>query len=449
MIGKAIKHYHDLLKPGYVVENTHAQLAEEIEKRDLFFGDVPVCRVLRPQFYAYADWMYLKRKTELVLGAFRKVHNVCMTNRDYRAQLDLDPYEEELFVLDKGFELPWSSSRLDAFFKPEDQYLRFVEYNAETPAGLGYGDELAQAFFNLDVMKEFNKSYHVGYTSGQPQLMGAILNAYKAWGGTEHPNIAIVDWQDVPTLTEHAITQQFFEDKGYKTVLADPSDLEYHHDYLWKGDFKIHIIYKRVLYSELIGRNGIDSPIIQAVKDRAVFLTNSPSAKLMAKKASLALMSDEANRDLFTADELTAIRLHIPWTRRVAERKTFYRGQEIDLIPYIADNRESFVLKPNDDYGGHGVVLGFKATQQQWDWAVKEALRTPYVVQETITLVERAFPSYIDNELIISNRFIDANPYVFNGDTVGGCLTRLSSAELLNVTAGAGSVVPMMVIEPV
>ena len=449
MIGEAIEYYHNLLKSGYVVEDTQTQLTEELEKCDLFFEDVPACRVLRPQFYTYADWVYLKRHTELVLGAFRKAYDVCMNNRAYRAQLELEPYEEELFVLDKGFNLPCSSSRLGTFFKPEDQYLRFVGYDAETPAELGFGDELAQAFFNLDVMKTFKKSYHVGYTPSQQLLMDSVINAYKAWGGTEQPNIAIVDWQSSSTLTEHQITQQFFEGNGYKTILADPRDLEYHHDYLWKGDVKIHIIYKHVPYNDLMEQMGDNSVIIQAIKDRAVFLTNAPSTKLMAKKASLALMSDEENRDLFTADELATIRLHIPWTRRVTERKTFYRGQEIDLIQYIADNRENFVLKPNDDDGEQGVVLGFSVTQQQWDWALKEALRTPFIVQEAITLVERAFPAYINNELVISNRFVDANPYVFNGDTVGGCLARLSSVELSNVMADMGSVVPMMVIEPI
>lgn len=450
MISDAINRYHDLLTKDYTAEDTHYKLYEELQKRGLFFGDVPVCRVLRPHFYTYTDWSFLKNKTELILSAFRKAHLACMENATYREQLDLDPYEEELFVLDKGFSAPWSSSRLDAFFKPEDQYLRFVEYNAETPAGLGYGDQLARSFLNLEVMKQFKQAYHIGYTPGQPQLLEAVIRAYKEWGGTEHPNIAIVDWQDVPTLNEHEIARKFFEQHGFKCVLADPSDLEYHHDYLWKGDFPIHIIYKRVLYSELIDRMTMASPLVEAIKDRAVFITNSPSAKLMSKKASLALLSDENNRELFNAEELSAIRLHIPWTRRLTERKTFYKGKEIDLVPYMAENQNNFVLKPNDDYGGHGVVIGHQETQTDWEDALQQALgSTSYVVQEIVTLVEREFPALIDEELNISNRYVDADPYVFYGERVGGCLTRLSSVELLNVTAGTGSVVPMMVIEPV
>jgi hypothetical protein len=68
------------------------------------------------------------------------------------------------------------------------------------------------------------------------------------------------------------------------------------------------------------------------------------------------------------------------------------------------------------------------------------------VVQERVTLVEREYPMMIDGKLDISPRYVDANPYVFYGDHVGGCLTRLSDATLLNVTAGSGSVVPMFVL---
>ena len=42
----------------------------------------------------------------------------------------------------------------------------------------------------------------------------------------------------------------------------------------------------------------------------------------------------------------------------------------------------------------------------------------------------------------------EASPYVQYGSFVDGCLTRLSTAALLNVTAGGGSTVPTLVAEP-
>ena len=61
-------------------------------------------------------------------------------------------------------------------------------------------------------------------------------------------------------------------------------------------------------------------------------------------------------------------------------------------------------------------------------------------------VVQRDFPTMIDGQLDISERFLDADPYVFGGTNVHSCLTRVSSKSLLNVTAGGGSVVPTYII---
>lgn len=446
MINEAIQHYHDLLADG-MAESTHEVMQDELAKRRLFFGSVPVCRVMRPHFYMPDQWEFLAVRTKLVLRAFDKLHQACMDDPALRAQLGLEDYEEELLAGDRGrVRVPWSSSRLDAFYKPETGYLRFVEYNAETPAGIGYGDELTDMFLSLPVMNKFRERYDVLKTYGLPQLLGVLLRGYSDWGGSIKPQIAIIDWQDVPTLNEHEITREYFERSGYRTILADPRTLEYRDGHVWAGDFRVDIVYKRVLISELLGRLGIHAPLVRAVREGKVFMSNSFSAKLLAKKASLSLLGDERNAHMFNVDERSAIEQHIPWTRIVSERKTIYQGKEIDLLPYITENRHEFVIKPNDEYGGSGVVLGWEVSSEIWEATIQTALERPFVVQRRVTVVERDFPMMLDNTLDISPRYVDADPYVFYGQEVGGCLTRLSDSAMLNVTAGAGSVVPMFVI---
>jgi hypothetical protein len=48
--------------------------------------------------------------------------------------------------------------------------------------------------------------------------------------------------------------------------------------------------------------------------------------------------------------------------------------------------------------------------------------------------------------LRFADRMLDTAPYVGYGKFVDGCLSRLSTASLLNVTAGGGSSVPTFVI---
>ena len=139
--------------------------------------------------------------------------------------------------------------------------------------------------------------------------------------------------------------------------------------------------------------------------------------------------------------------MHVPWTRVVEERSTEISGRKIDLLPWIADNQERLVLKPNDDYGGRGIVLGWTVTPEKWAESLRGALEAPYIVQQRVEIPEEPFPSLVNGNLDIHARSLDTAPYVSNGRFVEGCLTRISTDELLNVTAGGGSNVPTLLLE--
>lgn len=447
MLNDAIKAYHDILAQDGLAEATDALMRTRLKERNLYFGDRPLCVVLRPHFYIADDWAFIKGALDVLLTAFIKVHDVCRDNPAYRAQLRMDDYEEALMPYDRVGVVPWTSSRLDTFFVQEERVLKCVEYNAETPAGIGYADTLTEVFSQLEPMKRFQERYNVQSLPSLGNLTNAILSAWRVWGGQESPQVGILDWREVPTLNEHEITRDYFERMGLKTRLADPRTLEYRDGKLWAGDFRIDLVYKRVLYSELTERMSINNPLYRALRDGAIFITNSVSAKMLAKKASLAFMSDERNASLFSKAQHAVIRAHIPFTRVIEERKTLYDGQEVDLINLLTRERERFVIKPNDEYGGSGVLLGWETSQEVWEQGIKHALETPHVVQERVTVVQRDFPSWISETLDISPRYVDADPYVFDGTSVMGCMTRLSSLSLLNVTAGGGSIVPTVLIQ--
>lgn len=443
----AIQAYHDLITPENAAE-TFGLFSADLRRRRCYFGERPICTVLRPHFYLPAQWQYLKHQTELVLGAFGKAHRAVMAQAGLRAELSLEPYEEALFTLEIGYEAPWSTARLDSFYHPETGALKFLEYNAETPAGMGYEDQLSEAFLDLDLIKRFHQTYHLRNFHMRRALLATLLDVYRQFSGTGNaPQVAIIDWADVPTLNEHEMVKDTFEEKGVKTILADPRHLEYRNGALYKGDFRIDLLYKRVLCSELIERMGVQNPVVEAVRDRAVCMTNAFSAKLMAKKASFTILSDERHADLYTDGERAAIEAHIPWTRLVSERHTLFHGNQIDLLPFIAENKDNLVLKPNDDYGGKGVQIGWECPQDQWDATIRQALSEPYVVQERVESPLEDFPSIVNGALDISKRLVDSDPFCFNGRTVNGCLTRLSTVALLNVTAGGGSVVPTFIID--
>lgn len=442
---EVIDHYHTLLDPETARE-THEQLTDQMQRRGLFFGERPLSTVLRPRFIHPGQYRALQVAIRAVMPAFQRMHRAAMTDAGFRAKFRLSDWEEELIRVDPGFEAPSPTSRMDTFFD-EAGTLWLTEYNAETPAAIAYTDVLTETYYGLPVMREFSKYYEMRPLFGRHLMLHALIDSYKQWGGRERPRIAILDWKEVPTYSEFVLFHDYFESQGYECVIADPREVTYERSRLIADGNEIDIVYKRVLISELVAHGGLDHPVVRAVRDHAVCMINPFRCKILHKKASLAVLSDEANADFFSAGEREAIARSIPWTRVLEERHTVYKGERVDLLPFLVKHKDEFVLKPNDEYGGKGVVLGWEVGSEEWEADLQSALVEPSIVQERVPLPKIPYASWIDGRVEIYERMIDTNPFIWYGSYVDGCLTRLSTAALLNVTAGGGSTVPSFVVE--
>jgi len=290
----------------------------------------------------------------------RSAQRLLRERQPRRRELALDPEEERLALADPGFRSSSSSARLDSFFSDE---VRFVEYNAESPAGMAYSDNLADVFARLPAMKAFRKQFRGRFLPTRARQLRSMLRAFAQWGKAATPAIAIVDWQGLPTAPEFEMFKAFFEEGGIKTVICDPRALEFRGGKLYAQSIPVNLVYRRVLTSELLDRGDETRALRDAYVGGAVCVVNSFRAKLLHKKMSLALLSDDRYARLYTPAQRAAVRRHIPWTRRVRP----------ELAEQIARGRDHLVLKPNDEYGGKGIVLGWTVDRATWESAVRAA----------------------------------------------------------------------------
>ncbi len=447
MLRDALDQYHALLTDDLGGE-TQRQLDDQLRERGLFFGDRALCTVLRPRFLSPSQYRFLQKRGAVVLRAFRKTHQAALADPKLLAQFGLMDWEHQLVHVESGFRDASPVSRLDAFFVDGAGGMKFTEYNAETPAGGAYNDVLTEVFYGLPVMREFIRDWDVRPLPARHNVLHALLDAYEQLSGRrDRPGIAIVDWSDVPTQSEFQLFRDYFTRQGMPCVIVDPADVTYENGVLKGPAGEIRVIYKRVLLHELVERGGMDHPILRAFRDGKVCMVNPPACKILHKKASLAVLSDERNSWLFSNDEQEAIDQSIPWTRVVEERRTVYEGEDVDLLEFMAANREQLVLKPNDEYGGKGIVLGWEVSDDAWQSAIKGALAEPFIVQQRIPLPKESYPSFVDGKVMHIERMVDTAPYVAYGDHVDGVLSRLGTASLLNVTAGGGSQTPTFITE--
>ena len=450
----AIARFHDLLSQPGLANDSWELLTARMAERRMVFGERPLCTVLRPLMYSPAEWRYLVDRTELILRLFDRLAHLMLEDEELRALVHLTPEEELLLSIDYGYNATVPTARLDSFYarnQDGSRSLGFVEINGESPASMAYSDVLGDLFLELPVMQEFGRSYTVRALPSKRPALDEFLRLYYKWRGNRSklPDIAIVDWQGVPTASEFELFVEYFAENGISAVICDPGEMDFRNGQLFAAGTPVDFIYKRVLVSELLLRYGLNHPIIDALHARAVCMVNPFSCKLLHKKASLAVASDERNAHLLTTAEKEAVQAHIPWTRTVEERTTLDpAGNPIDLLPWASANRENLVLKPNDEYGGKGVIIGWEIEQGPWETALADAATEPMIVQQRVQIAYEDFPALTaDGAVSIDRRLVDSDPFLFRGQRVHGCLCRLSSETLLNVTAGGGSIVPVFVID--
>jgi|SRR5580765_1384323 len=401
----------------------------------LTFGDRPTCPFLRPHIITRSQYNEVSGAANIIALALERVVERSLLDNELLAALGVTEHETAMARIDPGYSRLCVTSRLDAYVS--ESGFQFLEYNAETPAGVGDQMQLEKVLFGLEHMKTLLAEQSHWRPEPHRRLLSSLLDAYREWGGEEDfPQIAIVDWKGVATESEFRVLQKYFASEGYQTIIADPRELTYDNVYLWAGDFRIDIVYKRVVIHEFFERCDEDHPLARAYADRRICMANSFRTKLAHKKASFAILSDPKYAEMFTAEEIEVLSRHIPWTRKVERSATDFEGSEHELIDLIRRERERLVLKPNDDYGGHGVFIGWETAPEEWERAINLALERPYVVQQRVPLKKIPIPMFSDR-VRLEEMFVDFNPFLFH-NKVEGALIRLSNSSLLNVSSGGG-----------
>lgn len=447
MLHDAVSRYHDLLRDNTIAESSRVMLDEGLEQSKLIFGGRRLSPYLRPHFVTEQDFARIVGVCETVWSAIQKVKDAAIDDDSIVRDLGVTEIERELISIDPGYQAVSPTARLDSFLT-EAAY-SFVELNGESPAGIAYVDAAFDIFLRLPVMKKFGESYNVRPLYGRRYMLDVLLDSYEEFLGRKPdtvPQIAIVDLKGMPTQKEFELFKEFFEKEGYPAIICSPDELEFANNRLRVGDFRIDIVYKRLLVNEYLPIMREYPALLDAYRAGAICMVNSFRSKLIHKKALFAVLTDRRRAALFSGAEQEAIRKHVPWTRLVRAEKSDYFGKEIDLLEYIKANRDKLVLKPNDDYGGHGITIGWNTDEISWEEALRSALvNGDYLAQERVPTAREMFPALKDDGTVeFAEQLVDLDPLLFNGK-VRSAFTRLSFTELANVSSGGG-MVPTFVI---
>ncbi len=437
MLKTAVNYYNELLNDSDLATASQKLLDEGLESSKLIFGGRRLSPYLRPHFVMASDWTMIRSTCETVFGALQKVKDAAIEDDAILDELGVTEVERGLVKIDPGYSHVSPTSRLDSFLT--DESYSYVELNGESPAGIAFADSATKIFESLPVMKKFAERYPLNGLEGSSKMLKVLLDCYEEFlGGRKQeraPTIAIVDLEDLPTIKEFELFKEFFEANGYPAIICSPGELEFKNERLSCNGTPIDIGYKRLLVNEYLPIMEDQPALLNAYRAGAVCMVNSFRGKLVHKKAIFAVLTNERYAYLFSDEELSAIAKHIPWTRKFREEKTLVRtgsssdrvsSKEVELVEWTRSNSHKLVLKPNDDYGGHGIYIGWNSSESAWDDAIALALKDgDYLVQERVKTAKETFPMFTDDEgnWEMTEQLVDLDPLLFMGKVGGGIYT--------------------------
>jgi hypothetical protein len=174
---------------------------------------------------------------------------------------------------------------------------------------------------------------------------------------------------------------------GFDPVVCHAGEFEHREGAVFLHGRKVDIIYRMFLPAEMTDEPAtweLIDPILSAVERGSVHLYAGMDCEVFGSKASLAMLSDERNRTLFTPTEGELIERVLPWTRFLRAEKSTRCGESVDLLPYVLANREHLLIKPTTLYGSRGVTAGWRVDQSEWNAQVNNAVGRQFVVQERV-----------------------------------------------------------------
>ncbi len=416
-----------------------------VDKSCLKYGRFQIPTFYKPHIQTPKQETLLKRVSSILMQLINTATRLYFEEGHLAHVFRISPEAADLIKIDPGYSQTVVFSRFDGYLAGES--LKIVEFNCDSLAGMAYGDELEEILFTEEPIADFFKEYSFRRTERVQSTLNALLAAYEEFGGFETPQIAIVDWRHVRTMPEFEYIKAYFESKGYKTTIADPRELKYKGGKLYHKNFRVHLLYRRVMFDEILERLDEVQDMIKAYRDRAVCMVNPLRSRLAASKALLYILTNPEYDHFFTESENKLKREIIPWTRRLADAEDFYGHKKLYLIDFLKDEKESLVLKPAASTGGRDVKIGRETRDDDWNETIDKAMKGEWVVQEFADVPIMTVPVIVNQKLDFAYKKYNFNLFVSGGRYAGGVI-RLSDESVINVARGGG-LMPSLVSEHV
>lgn len=418
------REYIDLIKKNYELYlEDYKNVKEKVKNSKAQYKGKPIPFLYHPMFFTEEDISNFRKIGQMTMSIVNKVTDRYLKDKEFRKKFGFPKLMEELILLDNGYDINVPIGRFDIFYGSYEDF-KFCELNTDGSSAMNEDNTLAEILLESKAMKDFSKSYDFKLFELFDSWVRESIEIYNRYNPTNtKPNVAIVDFVESGTTKEFEEFKKAYERNGYNCIIADPRDLTYRNGYLYFKDYKIDLVYRRIVTFELIEKANEIPDFIEAYKNNAMCTIGSLRSQVVHNKIIFKILHDEDTLQFLNEEEREFIKKHIPYTG-------LFKG-DIKIFEKVLKNKDKYIMKPYDLNGSRGVFAGRDFTDEEWEKKLKAVWNKDYLYQEFVKPYTREFVVFNDSDFSVDKFSTITGLYMYN-EKLAGLYTRIGKKSIIS-----------------
>lgn len=416
LIKSNTKKYHD----------DYLDTLEKVKNSTAIYKGKPVPFLYHPMFFTGDDIESFNDIGDMLISITNKVTDKYLESSKFREKFQYPKKLEELILIDNGYDVNVPIGRFDLFYKDKDNF-KFCELNTDGSSAMNEDNTIANIMLGSKGLKDFSENYNLVNLELIYKWVSDIIDIYDSWKykdkNKDKPNIAIVDFIESGTSEEFKVFKRAFEEKGYNIIIEDPRNLSYRDGSLYSGDFKIDLVYRRIVTFELLDKWDEIPDFIRAYREQSFCSVGSIKSQIMHNKIIFKILHDMDTLEFLSEKERAFVKKCIPFTG------LFTGGQ--DVYKRVLTYKDRYIMKPLDLNASQGVYAGRDLSQEEWEKRLNESFNSEYIYQEFFTPFKREHVVFNDGKLEIEEFGSIVGLFMYN-EKLAGLYTRIGKESIIS-----------------
>lgn len=354
------------------------QALERIADSDIQAYGAPVEFSYIPYVFSPEDVAFLEEVSSTTHRILGKVIRRFLDVPAYRELFHFSPEVLDLILMPCPYEELLPLARFDIFLDDRDLSYKFCEFNTDGSGAMSRDRECGGALMEGEAFRRFSQLHPLEQFDLFDSWVKAFMDTYRScdrFPGV--PTVAVTDFAESGVMSDFVRFIAAFERAGIPARFVDVRSFTYDGEHLIdpSDGTVINAIYRRSVTSEMLQHPGECEAFIQATRDMNVCTIGHFRTTVVHSKMVSVALHDEATLAFLTEEERAFVKAHVPRTYRL-------RDDAPISAQAIKADKDQWILKPEDDYGAHGVFAGIDASEEEWARIVDEHWNSGYIVQE-------------------------------------------------------------------